>query len=137
MIRPDTTKLNGAKTERPGTLPGRSRSGSLLRSETAATGAKLYMKDEATVMAPTSDFQPPNGRNRKQPKTPPKTMLNHGTPRRSTFWKTGGRKRTRASEYDIREVPARYTRPVPAGEITASMSRIAPSQPRPAAVASE
>src|ERR1700684_2611019 len=107
MMNPETTKLNGAMMFRIGALYGRSRSGSLLRSETAATGAKLYMNDEAAVMAPTSLAQLPNGRNRKQPKTPPKRMLNHGTPRRSTPAKTGGRKRTRASEDDIPEVPAR------------------------------
>src|SRR5580698_1666339 len=136
MIRPDTMKLNGAITVSPGTRYGRTRSGSLLRSETAATGAKLYMNDEAAVMAPTSLAQLPNGRNRKQPKTPPKRMLNHGTLRRSMVWKTGGRNRTRASEYDSREVAARYTSPVPPGEIIASTIRIQPSQPRPAAVAS-
>jgi hypothetical protein len=47
------------------------------------------MNDEAAVMAPTSLAQLPNGRNRKQPKT----MLNHGTPRRSMLPKTGGRNR--------------------------------------------
>ncbi len=78
-----------------------------MRSDTAATGAKLYMNAEAAVMAATSDAQPPKGRNRKQPNTPPKTMLNHGTPRRSMAANTGGTKRTLASEYDSREVADR------------------------------
>src|ERR1035441_3364429 len=103
MMNPETTKLNGAMTFRNGTRYGRSRPGSLLRSDTAATGAKLYMNEEAAVMAPTSVDQLPNGRNKKQPKTPPKMMLNQGTPRRSMLENTGGRKRVLASEYDSRE----------------------------------
>ena len=98
MISPVTMKPNGAMTFSSGARYGRTRSGSLLRSDTAATGAKLYMNAEAAVMAETSDAQPPNGRNRKQPKTPPKTMENHGTPRRSMAAKTGGTKRVLASE---------------------------------------
>src|ERR1700683_1791 len=103
MMNPETTKLNGAMTLRNGARYGRGRSGSLLRSETAATGAKLYMNDDAAVMAPTSPAQLPNGRNKMQPKTPPKMMLNQGTPRRSMEAKTGGTNRVLASEYDSRE----------------------------------
>ena len=98
MMNPETTKLNGAMMFRIGARYGRGRSGSLLRSETAATGAKLYMNEEAAVMAPTSADQLPNGRNRMQPKTPPKMMVNHGTPRRSMVANTGGTKRVLASE---------------------------------------
>src|SRR5580658_6816070 len=115
MMNPETTKLNGAMMFRIGARYGRGRLGSLLRSETAATGAKLYMNDDAAVMAPTSPAQLPKGRNRMQPKTPPKMMLNHGTPRRSIEANTG---------------------PVPAGETTASMIKMMPSQPRPTEVAS-
>src|ERR1700678_3166476 len=103
MMNPETTKLNGAMMFSGGARYGRTRSGSLLRSETAATGAKLYMNDDAAVMAPTSPAQLPKGRNRTQPKTPPKMMLNQGTPRRSMLAKTGGTKRVLASEYDSRE----------------------------------
>src|SRR5580658_612000 len=103
MMNPETTKLNGAMKPRAGALYGRARSGSLLRSETAATGAKLYMNDDAAVMAPTSPAQLPNGKNRMQPKAPPKMMLNQGTPRRSMEENTGGRKRVLASEYDSRD----------------------------------
>jgi hypothetical protein len=39
MMSRDTTKLNGAMTLSPGTLYGRTRSGSLFRDDTAATGA--------------------------------------------------------------------------------------------------
>src|ERR1700678_3193068 len=103
MMNPETTKLYGAMMFSIGARYGRWRSGSLLRSETAATGAKLYMNDDAAVMAPTSPAQLPNGRNKMQPKTPPKMMENHGTPRRSMLENTGGRKRVLASEYDSRE----------------------------------
>src|SRR5579859_2016062 len=103
MMYPETTKLNGAMMFRNGALYGRARSGSLLRSETAATGAKLYMNDDAAVMAPTSPAQLPNGRNSRQPNAPPKMMLNQGTPRRSMLANTGGTKRVLASEYDSRE----------------------------------
>src|SRR5580698_3318006 len=103
MMNPETTKLNGAMMFRIGALYGRTRPGSLLRSETAATGAKLYMNDDAAVMAPTSPAQLPNGRNRTQPKAPPKMMLNQGTPRRSMAENTGGTYRVLASEYDSRE----------------------------------
>src|SRR5580704_17227092 len=103
MMNPETTKLNGATTCRARALYGRARSGSLLRSETAATGAKLYINDDVAVMAPTSPAQLPNGRNRMQPKTPPKMMLNQGTPRRSMAENTGGTYRVLASEYDSRE----------------------------------
>jgi amino acid transporter len=68
-----------------------------------ATGAKLYMNDDAAVMAPTSVDQLPNGRNRMQPKAPPKMMLNQGTPRRSMLANTGGTNRVLPSEYDSRE----------------------------------
>ena len=98
MMKPETTKLNGAMMFRIGARYGRTRSGSLLRSDTAATGAKLYMNEEAAVMAATSPAQPPNGRNRRQPKAPPKMMLNQGTPRRSMAANTGGTKRVLASE---------------------------------------
>src|ERR1700733_11729803 len=103
MMNPETTKLNGAMMFRIGARYGRIRSGSLLRSDTAATGAKLYMNDDAAVIAPTRVDQLPNGKNRMQPKAPPKMMLNQGTPRRSMLEKTGGRKRVLASEYDSRE----------------------------------
>src|SRR5579862_4018444 len=103
MMNPETTKLNGAMMLSSGALYGRSRSGSLLRSETAATGAKLYMNDDAAVMAPTSPAQLPKGKNKRQPKAPPKMMLNQGTPRRSMAAKTGGTKRVLASEYESRE----------------------------------
>src|ERR1700683_3584435 len=99
MMNPETTKLNGAMMFSSGARYGRTRSGSLLRSETAATGAKLYMNDDAAVMAPTRPAQLPKGRNRTQPKM----MLNQGTPRRSMLAKTGGTKRVLASEYDSRE----------------------------------
>ena len=98
MMKPETTKLNGAMMFRIGARYGRRRSGSLLRSDTAATGAKLYMNEEAAVMAATSVAQLPNGRNRMQPKTPPKMMLNQGTPRRSMAANTGGTNRVLASE---------------------------------------
>src|SRR6202050_5953390 len=95
MMNPETTKLNGAMMFSSGGRSGRSRSGSLLRSETTATGAKLYMNDDAAVMAPTSLAQLPKGRNKKQPKIQPKPMLNQGTPRLLTLANTGGRERKR------------------------------------------
>src|SRR5260370_32992787 len=93
MTWPVTMKPNGAMTFSSGARYGRTRSGSLLRSDTAATGAKLYMNAEAAVMAETSDAQPPNGRDRKQPKSPPKRTENHGTPPRAVAAKTGGAQR--------------------------------------------
>src|SRR5579871_4195225 len=98
MMKPETTKLNGAMMLSSGALYGRTRSGSLRRSDSAATGAKLYMNEDAAVMAETSAAQPPNGRNRKQPNTPPNKMLNHGTLRRSRAANTGGMKRVLARE---------------------------------------
>src|SRR5260370_34302329 len=120
MTWPVTMKPNGAMTFSSGARYGRTRSGSLLRSDTAATGAKLYMNAEAAGMAETSDAQPPNGRNRKQPQTPPKTMEDHGTPHPTLAAKTGGTKRVVASEEGSRAAADRHTGPVPAGRETAA-----------------
>src|SRR4051812_45986966 len=120
MIRLAAMKATGARTWCAGRRYGRARCGSRTRRARSAIGPNAYMIAVADVTRPTRDCQLGNGRNAISPTTKAMRIETTGTPFLLTCATGLGTAFSRPSAYDSRDDVAVYTRPVPAGEITAS-----------------
>src|SRR5664279_3161178 len=135
MMRFAEQKAVGSRIFGAGIRYGRVRSLSVLCRAARATGANAYMTAVAPVTTLTSLFQLGNGPNAISPTTAASRIDHTGTPRLSTLARTLGISDSSPRAYDSRALVPTYTMPVPAGEMTASMTRTVASQEAPTASA--
>src|SRR5438105_4374686 len=136
MIRFAQQKAAGSTTAGMGTRYDRGRRPSTRCSAASDSGANAYMIAVAPVTTLTSAFQLLNGPNASVPTTAARRIETTGTPFLFVVASAVGISRSSPSAYESLAEVATYTTPVPAGEMTASTSRILASHAAPNASAS-